>query len=644
MRNAVRSLTQHHHDQLAATTGVTVYADAAPDGVCSLCAAPMRVQKTTRHDGKTLAHGHFVVCETIYACSTCKVLGPDGKKYKHLSVQRHHELATLLLPNSSVGYDVMCFVGRQRYLKHRQRQEIQSDLCRQYSIDLSTGEISNLERSFTIYLRTLHETKAGPLKAVIDLGGGYALHIDATCETGRGTLFIAYCGWRRWVLGAWKIPTERADAILPKLQGIEARFGAPRAIMRDLGRAVGEAAEDLVGERDIKILECHMHFLKDIGKDLLAPSHDKLRELFRRHKVRAHLASHARKLGRAIGTDIGKAQEMVNAWLQDERHQALPEGANGIAVVRALTQWVLDYAADGPGKGFPFERPMLYLYHRAHRVLRAVESLLQHPSTNKGTNRALTSLHRILIPVRSQVPQFEGLARTLESRAQLFDELRDVLKLKETPEPGVADPGAKVTEHRDVEAALSAFEKSLRKRRPERGPAQDMRDAIDTILTHIERHGPYLSGHEVKLTDGTTRLVDRTNVILEQLFGLEKRRERRRSGRKNLTQDLEQMPAEAFLALNLEKQDYLDVVCGGSIENLPAAFAKLDAGHRSQALPVRLKALPGKEYVDIVSSSLPKPDRDLVRTTAWTDRVLAEAKSRAPLRQAARKRGRPTAE
>lgn len=604
----------------------------------------MRVQKTTKRDGKTLAHGHFVVCETIYACPTCKVTGPDDKKCKYLSVQRQPELTALLMPNSSVGYDVMCFIGRERYLKHRQRQEIQGDLHRQYNIDLSTGEVSNLERSFTVYLRTLHEAKAGPLKAVIDLGGGYVLHFDATCETGRGTLFVAYCGWRRWVLGAWKIPTERADAILPKLKGIEGRFGAPRAIMRDLGHAGAEAAEDLIGEREIRNLECHMHFLKDIGKDLLSPAHDKLRELFRQQKVRARLTSHARKLGRAIGTDIGKAQEMVNAWLQDERHQALPEGANGLAIVRALVQWVLDCAADGPGKGFPFDRPMLYLHNRCHRVLRAVESLLQHPSTDKVTNRALASLHTILIPVRSQVPQFAGLARTLESRAQLFDELRDVLKLKETPGPGSPDPGAKMIEQRDVEAALTAFEKSLRKRRPDRGPAQDRRDAIDTILKHLDRHGPYLSGHTIKLPDGTTRLVDRTNVILEQLFGLEKRRERRRSGRKNLTQDLEQMPAEAFLALNLEKQDYLDVVCGGNIENLPAAFAALDAGHHSQALPVRLKALPAKEGADIVSSSLPKPDRDLVRTQAWGDRVLAEAQSRAPLRQAAPKRGRPTAD
>src|SRR4030067_82440 len=43
------------------------------------------------------------------------------------------------------------------------------------------------------------------------------LHCDATGEDGRGTLMVAYNGWREWVLGAWKLPTERADQITPHL-------------------------------------------------------------------------------------------------------------------------------------------------------------------------------------------------------------------------------------------------------------------------------------------------------------------------------------------------------------------------------------------------------------------------------------------
>jgi hypothetical protein len=410
--------------------------------------------------------------------------------------------------------------------------------------------------------------------------------------------------------------------------------------MRDLGRAVTEAAEALVGARKIPILACHLHFLKDIGKDLLTPAHDKLRELFRRHKVRARLADHARKLGRAIGTEIGKTQDMINAWLESERHQPLPTGVDGLAVVRALTQWVLDFAADGEGDGFPFDRPMLLLYHRCHRALRAVESLLIHPSKSRAANRALTSLHTILIPVRSEVPQFEGLACIIETRACLFDELRDTLRITQKTKPCVANQAQQAVDVHGIETALKLLENDLRNRRPERGPAQDMRYAIDIILEHIERHGANLWGHVLTLSDGNTRLVARTNVLLEQLFGHSKRRERRRSGRKNLAQDLEHMPAEAFLALNLEKRDYLNIICGGKIENLSTAFAALDAENRSQSLPIRLKnSSATAEQADIVSSSLPKPDRDLVRRAKWQQRVQVEANSRAPFRQAARKRG-----
>jgi hypothetical protein len=643
VRIAVRSLREHHQDQLAATAGARVYANVVPDGNCARCGGPMRVQKTTQHNGKTLAHGHFVVRETIYACPTCKVLGPDGKTHRHLSVRRQNELEALLVPGGSVGYDVLSLVGRRRFLDRYQRQEIQDELARQHGIALSTGELSKLERSFTVYLRALHDAKAEPLRLALDGGGGYALHIDATCETGRGTLFVAYCGWSTWVLGAWKIPTERSDAMLPRLRTIEARFGAPRSVMRDLGRAVTEAADALVEARAIPVFACHLHFLKDIGKDLLTPAHDELRGLFRRHKVLTRLAAHARKLGRDIGAHIGRVRGMVEEWLKGERHRALPSGASGLAVVRALAQWILDHGADGEGGRFPFDRPMLDLYERCQKALRAVEALLQNVSRDRAVRRALVSLHTILLPVRSDVP-FAAWVRIAQMRASLFDELRGALRLKEKPEPSVGDQSRQLGELRDVEAALTALETSLRMRLPTRGPAQDTRAAIGIILKHLERHGRHLWGHALPLPDGKIRLADRTNAQLEQLFGLQKRGERRRSGRKNLTHDFEQMPADGLLALNLEKQDYLDVVCGGKIENLPAAFAALDAGKRRRSLPIRLGAEPAKDAADVVSSSLPKADRDVVRNSAWTARVQVEARSRAPRRQDARKRGRPTVE
>jgi hypothetical protein len=82
----------------------------------------------------------------------------------------------------------------------------------------------------------------------------------------------------------------------------------------------------------------------------------------------------------------------------------------------------------------------------------------------------------------------------------------------------------------------------LRRERPARGPAQDLRSGIDLILDHLQRHGPSLWGHELRLPRGGTRLVDRTNNVLEGLFHVIKHGERRRSGRKVLSQDFDQLP------------------------------------------------------------------------------------------------------
>ncbi|MDN5849635.1 MAG: hypothetical protein L0H63_08325 [Nitrococcus sp.] len=80
-------------------------------------------------------------------------------------------------------------------------------------------------------------------------------------------------------------------------------------------------------------------------------------------------------------------------------------------------------------------------------------------------------------------------------------------------------------------------------------PAHDMREAIDLILRHLDTHGPYLWGHAIELAPPAAgvRLVARTNALVETFFGKLKHGERRRSGRKNLGQDLDHLPAEAAL-------------------------------------------------------------------------------------------------
>lgn len=596
----------------------------------------MHVQKTFCHHGVTLEHGRFQVRETVHICSAgCNQNG-------HPVRQRQRSVAELLVPRGAVGYDVMTFVGLQRFVHYRQRESIRAELEQKYDIPLSLGEVSALGRRFLVYLEALHHARAPQLRKALEQDGGWPLHIDATGENGRGTVLVVYAGWRGWTMGAWKIPTERADAMLPKLRIIETRFGAPCAVMRDLGRAVIEAARDFAGERPIPVFGCHLHFTQDIGKDLLRDSHDQLRELFRRFAVVSRLRTLARDLGRGIGVDIERARRDVRSWLggTDDCY-LMPKGNAGLATVRALAQWVLDYPDDGTDAGFPFDRPYLDLYCRCLRACRAAESLLRKPWDDRSVHQALERLHRIVELVSSELP-FQRPARILQTRACLFDELREALRLRSkkacTLTTTGPEPERQRDEIRDVQKAVEALEASLRQRRPERGPAQDMRKAIDLILDHLDRHGASLWGHVIALpveAGGGIRLVERTNVLLESFFHELKHGERRRSGRKILTQDFEHFPAAAVLARNLTKPDYVAIVCG-TLDNLPRAFAELDTDTRTLSLPARTTRSAAADEPEIVSSSLPTADRALVRTEAMQKRVLAEGIGRAARTPAAR--------
>lgn len=637
MRQQVAALQAAGQRHVRSTGGLLVFVDEQPEP-CSVCGGVMHVQKTSRRHGITLEHGRFTAREIVYVCA-------DGCRSDAgtLATQRASALAKRLPPKGTVGYDLIVFVGLARFVAHRQREEIRASLC-EHGIVLSAGEISFVCRRFLAYLAALHAARANALRAALDNDGGWPLHVDATGEDGRGTLLVAFAGWRRWVLGSWKVPTERADAILPRLRDVVGRFGSPCAIMRDLGRAVTEACDDLVAElkRNIPVLACHFHFLRDVGRDLLRTAHDQLRALLRRFKVKAKLRGLARALGRTLGTDIAEARRDLSDW-QSHREDGhiLPDGQAGLAVVRAMAQWVLDYRADGEDLGFPFDVPYLDLYERSLAAGRAADAFLRRPPSDRRVQRALEGLRRILHPVESEVP-FDKIARTLRSRRDIFSELRAVLRLrpksKSSGNNAAASPVLTVeqaaTELRDIKAAVLALAVSLQERRPQRGPAQDQREAIDIVLTHLKKHGYRLFGHAISLPDnagGGIRLVDRTNNCLEGFFHDIKHAERRRSGRKILTQDLEQLPPAAALAANLRCGDYVIILCG-SLDKLPQAFAELDASNprRSSVLVNVAARADDASDCDVVSASLPSADRKLVRTEEMGTRIQAAARSRAP--------------
>jgi len=69
-------------------------------------------------------------------------------------------------------------------------------------------------------------------------------------------------------------------------------------------------------------------------------------------------------------------------------------------------------------------------------------------------------------------------------------------------------------------------------------------------------------------------VVARTNNVSEHRFGDTKQGLRRKIGIKKLARLIQAMRPEELLIANFNDPDYLQILCGGNLENLPALFAE----------------------------------------------------------------------
>ena len=69
---------------------------------------------------------------------------PSGKSV----ARRANCVAQCIMPNSITGYDLMVWVGLERYLGHRQREEIRIRLREKHAIEISPERSADLQGNF----------------------------------------------------------------------------------------------------------------------------------------------------------------------------------------------------------------------------------------------------------------------------------------------------------------------------------------------------------------------------------------------------------------------------------------------------------------------------------------------------------------
>ncbi len=363
---------------------------------CPVCDGALKVYKSRSRQVMTLAAGPFRAIETLKHCAEDPRHPVIGSK----------ALARQVSPRQRSGYDLIVHVGRARYLENKQRGEIQAELDQQWGIELSSGSLSSLCDRFLTHLEALHVARVPQLRTAF--GEAYPLPIDATCEHGKGGLFVCMDGWRDWVLVAGRIPSEHEDHLRPLVEKTIQLFGDPIATVRDMGMGGAKAVTPL-REQGIPDLICHFHFLAAVGKKLFDPSYALLRKLLKSSKVR---------------TDLRTLLRDLRAYPATRSHA----GRFGKGVIRqdlsALLLWLLE--GDGTkDRLYPFALVHLEFFQRCREAPQRGQDWVQGPRT-RPERRALDYLATLVRRFDKDNRLTTAVTR-LEAGWQAFCALRDVL-------------------------------------------------------------------------------------------------------------------------------------------------------------------------------------------------------------------------
>lgn len=531
---------------------------------CPECQAKLRVQKSKRRRVITMAHGPFDAREIRMYCRGVAhhVLAPT-------------QLSQLVKPGQRYGYDLIVHVGLQRYLAGHQRSEIRRQLYDSHRIELSDGTVSALCDRFLAYFEALHASRAPVLRAVLE--AGYPMHIDATCERGKGGLFVTIDGFNNWVLGAARVPSEAAEHLKPVVDKTISLFGPPIAIVRDMGEG-GALAVNHLRQAGIPDLICHYHFLAAVGQSLMGRLYDKLLGIIRLSRCRTELYALLRQL-RTYDASDSRDGDLGQGVVRDE--------------CKALLLWVLE--GDGHSDpSFPFSLPHLRFVHRCLQVPDRIKQWVCRP-WSIPERRALGYLDRRIARLKRD-PRCAPTVEQLDERWAEFCQLRSILRLSNSELPRGDQranphqlPALELLRLQQIKQAVDSYTAELQQRIPDQDKqAKRPASAAGIILRYLRRHGRSLFGHPAQFDEhGTvTAVVARTNNAAEYFFGSQKQQLRRRVGRGQLGRDLEKQPAQAALVANLRSDRYVQLVVG-SLDRLPAAFALLDQDPSVQIAPVR---------------------------------------------------------
>lgn len=526
---------------------------------CPECHACLKVKKTRTKTVYTLHLGGFIAHETLLQCGHCQ----------HKTIYPSEQLSALAPSGCSFGYDVLVFVGKALFLRHRRTQEIIEELLSR-NVRLSDSQVGYLGKKFVVYLALAHRQCAPRLQQTMRDQGGYILHLDGTSEGGGPMLMSSLDSISKIVLGNVKVPSEKTEEIIPFLEDIKARYGVPLAVVHDMGAGILRAVKEVLP--GIPDFICHFHFLRDVGNDLLEADYDAIRKRLRQHAITEKLYYHARRLK----TAIDQQASLVESFCQSVQGGSLPtEQIERFPLLSAysLIHWVLEGKTQGQGYGFPFDRPHVQFAKRLLVLGQQLDQIkMVHLRGDWRDNIPLLRLSNELKKVSAD-GSLQRMLQAIDHKTEVFDQLRSAMRIAQVGGSAGLNSGSDQLAMGPIKKALTQFRKQITSR-------SDYQTNADwrAMIGQMDKYWDKLFADPIALQspNGQLRIQpQRTNNIMERFFRDFRRGARRKSGHNSISRFLQSMIADTPLVRNLDNRQYLKVLLNGQA-TLEERFAQLD--------------------------------------------------------------------
>jgi len=549
--------------------------------------------KTHTKTAATLEIGSVRIHETIKHCDSC------------CEIYRSDEPRKLVPHGCRSGFDVLVHVGMALFVECKNEKQIQAEL-KSWNIPISLRQIGYLAKKFIVYLALAHKESRGKIKDLLSLKGGYILHLDGTCEGDSPHLMSALDEIAQIVLDNIKIPSEKADKIIPFLKRIKHCYGIPLALVHDMGAGILSAVKEVFpGVLDFI---CHYHFLRDIGNDLFGIEYSRILSGLKKYSIRPSL----RKIVKALEERIETQPELTNDldfYLKDEgkTSDVLPS-----VLAYILSNWILDANSELDGYGFPFDRSHFIFYKRLKTARNIVEGL----SAKKKKDKYIIKLNRVLGRAINDSNLKTTVGR-MEEKVQIFDQLRDAMRIAVSDgKKGLNDDGENV-DIKTIQRAVTTFRNSDKIK-----AAVERNVDYKKMVKQIDKYWDKLFADPIMVTTASGEKIliqpQRTNNILERFFRDLKRMYRSKAGTQSLNKVIKAMLADTPLVKNLSSPEYVKIILNGH-NTLEDRFAEIDEklvrqemkkseGH--QSLSARMKKVLRKPNLP---TSLAKMSRAAVK-------------------------------